>query len=63
MIGTPFEIKNDEIHNRRVKKKDWKEFNEFALDEKGRRMFHGAFQGGNVKEANDLIMDEGFTPA
>jgi len=57
MIGTPFEIKNDEIHNRWVEKRDK---HEYALDQKGRRMFHGAFTGGHVKESNDHVSDDEF---
>ncbi|ELP84634.1 hypothetical protein EIN_172790 [Entamoeba invadens IP1] len=30
---------------------------QFALDREGKRLFHGAFEGGNVKEANDYQED------
>jgi len=57
MIGTPFEIKNNEVHNWRVQKWDK---HDYALDEKGKWMFHGAFTGGNTKEANDYQEENGF---
>ena len=57
MIGTPFEIKNNEVHNWRVQKWDK---HDYALDEKGKWMFHGAFTGGNTKEANDYREENGF---
>jgi G patch domain-containing protein 1 len=63
MIGTPFEIQNDEIHNRRVAKKDRKEQDAYALDEKGRRLFHGAFTGGFHAGFNNTCGSEsGFKP-
>jgi hypothetical protein len=64
MIGTPFEIKNDEIHNKRVAKIDRKENEEYALNEKGQRRFHGAFTGGFHAGYNNTVGSEaGFTPA
>ena len=64
MIGTPFEIKNDEIHNKRISKRDRKENEEYALNEKGQRRFHGAFTGGfNAGYNNTVGSEAGFTPA
>ena len=62
MIGTPFET-NDEIHNKRIAKIDKKPGEEFALDDKNRRLFHGAFKGGNVAGfMNSCGSEEGFMP-
>ncbi|CAI2360364.1 unnamed protein product [Moneuplotes crassus] len=64
MIGTPFEIKNDEIHNKRVSKKDRGQNDEYALNEKGQRRFHGAFTGGFHAGYNNTVGSEaGFKPA
>ena len=64
MIGTPFEIKNDEIHNKRIAKLDRKENEEFALNEKGQRRFHGAFTGGFHAGYNNTVGSQaGFKPA
>ncbi|KAL7715777.1 G patch domain-containing protein [Entamoeba marina] len=30
-------------------------YNQYALDSKGKRMFHGAFEGGNVREYNNVV--------
>ena len=71
MIGTPFEIKNDEIHNKRIAKRDRKDmdnndssYNSYALNDKGQRLFHGAFTGGFHAGYKDTVGSlEGWKPS
>ena len=66
MIGTPFENhigKNDNINDKYLNKKRVKDNILYAFNEKGKRVFHGAFTGGfSAGYFNTVGSKEGWKP-
>ena len=66
MIGTPFENhigKNDNINDKYLNKKRVKDNILYAFNEKGKRVFHGAFTGGfSTGYFNTVGSKEGWKP-
>ncbi len=66
MIGTPFENhsgKNESLNDKYLNKKRKKDNNIYALNEKGKKIFHGAFTGGfSAGYFNTVGSKEGWTP-
>ena len=66
MIGTPFENhsgKNDNLNDKYLNKKRNKDNNIYALNDKGKKLFHGAFTGGfSAGYFNTVGSKEGWKP-
>ena len=66
MIGTPFENhsgKNESLNDKYLNKKRKKDNNIYALNEKGKKIFHGAFTGGfSAGYFNTVGSKEGWKP-